>query len=388
MDFCFVSEVFPYMRDSKLVIPGGGEAHAFFLAKELIKRGHTVRMVCGRWPVSPKIEDIDGIHFIRYGVYSPWFSEPMVISLKNMLINNVQGLRLLNKEIKRKRPDFIVAPMSFALPRAFLLSKAYGIPLIAEVHDIYEIPLYLRHYKQDYGLLVYPGILYVWMYNNLPKYADLVETVSSQNVTPLVERYGVKRDKIFVTGNGIDFNKYIYSTEKKQLITILGRLVSYKRVDTAIEIFKKVQKKIDDVKLVIIGDGPDKEKIARLTKDDSNINMLGFVSEETKISLLQQSKIVVSCSEFEGFGIVPVEAFACGAFPVVSDIPAHNETIGGYGYIFTDVDDAVNKICHLLQNEDQRKVLAKRGRDFVEANYTWSKVCDRFLQKINSMGVK
>jgi glycosyltransferase involved in cell wall biosynthesis len=381
MKFCFVSEVFPYREGEKLVIPGGGEAHAFFLSRELVRRGHEVKMISGRWKGTPKHEVIDGIEFIRYGSYSPWFDEPIVVSLKNMAVNTVSCVRALDKVLKTEKPDFLVTPMSFAFPRAFVLARTHKIPLIAEVHDVYEIPLYLRHYRRDYGLLVYPGLLYVWLYNNLPRFADLVETVSAQNIEPMVRSYGIPREKIFVTGNGIEIEKYRYSKEKQQMIVVLGRLVSYKRVDMAIEIFRRVRERVPDVELVIAGDGPDRKRLMELAKGEG-IKFTGFVPEEEKLRILQRAKILLSCSEFEGFGIVPIEALACGAFPVVSDIPAHREVVGGHGILFRDASDAVPEICDLLREEEKRQRLAKRGREYVEATYTWPMVCERFMEMI------
>ena len=381
MKICFVSEVFPYRKGEKLVIPGGGEAHAFFLSRELVKRGHVVKMLTGRWEGTPKREAIDGIEFIRYGSYSPWFDGPIAVSLKNMAVNTISCLRSLKEVLRREKPDFIVTPMSFALPRAFLLARAHKIPLIAEVHDVYEIPLYLQHYKRDYGLLVYPGLFYVWLYNNLPKYADLVETVSVQNIEPLVGKYSVAREKIFVTGNGIELEKYGYSEEKQQMIVVLGRLVSYKRVDMAIEIFRRVKEKVPNVELVIVGDGPDRKRLMELAKDE-DVKFTGFVPEEEKLRILRRAKILLSCSEFEGFGIVPIEALACGAFPAVSDIPAHREVVGKHGFLFRDAFEAAERICDLLSDEKRREKSAKEGRKFVETTYTWRKVCDRFLKMI------
>ncbi|MDI6820370.1 MAG: glycosyltransferase family 4 protein [Candidatus Hodarchaeaceae archaeon] len=381
MKFCFVSEVFPHRKGEKLVIPGGGEAHAFFLSRELVKRGHGVKMVTGRWRGTPEHEVIDGIEFIRYGSYSPWFDEPIAVSLKNMAVNTVSCVRALNRILKAKKPDFLVTPMSFAFPRVFVLARAHKIPLIAEVHDVYEIPLYLHHYRRDYGPLVYPGLFYVWLYNNLPRYADLVETVSVQNIEPMVRSYGIARERIFVTGNGIEIEKYKYSKEKQQTIAVLGRLVSYKRVDMAIEIFRRVKEKVPDVKLVIVGDGPDRRRLMELAKD-KGIKFRGFVAEQEKLRVLQRAKVLLSCSEFEGFGIVPIEALACGAFPVVSDIPAHREVVGKRGFLFRDASEATREICNLLSEEEKRRKLAEKGREYVEATYTWPKVCDRFIQMV------
>lgn len=383
MKFCFVSEVFPYRKGEKLVIPGGGEAHAFFLSRELVKRGHEVRMITGRWKGTPKRETIDGIEFMRYGSYSPWFKGSLVVSLKNIAVNTISCFKTLDKAIRIDRPDFIIAPVSFALPSAFLLARAHKIPLIAEVHDVYKIPLYLEHYGKDYGLLVYPGLLYIWLYNNLPKYADFVETASTQYVGDLLAKeFRVPREKICVTGNGLEIEKYRYSADKQQLIVVLGRLVSYKRVDKAIEIFKKVRERISNAKLVIIGDGPDRERLTQLAEGEK-IEFMGFIPEEEKLMMLQRAKILLTCSEFEGFGIVPIEAFACGAFPIVSDIPTHREVIGKHGFIFRSTSEAVQRILDLLSDEKTREKLAREGRKFVEVTYTWQKVCDRFIQMID-----
>ncbi|MEM2614970.1 MAG: glycosyltransferase family 4 protein, partial [Nitrososphaerota archaeon] len=196
--------------------------------------------------------------------------------------------------------------------------------------------------------------------------------------------YGIAREKIFITGNGIEIEKYEYSEKKQQVIAVLGRLVSYKRVDMAIEIFKQVKKRVPDVRLIIVGDGPDRKRLMKLAKDE-DIEFKGFVPEGEKIKILQRAKILLSCSEFEGFGIAPIEALACGAYPVVSDIPAHREVLGKHGILFKEASEAVPRICYLLHEEEERQRLTKKGREYVEATYTWQKVCDRFLKVVESL---
>ncbi|MGB9615466.1 MAG: glycosyltransferase family 4 protein [Fervidobacterium sp.] len=381
MNFCFVSEIAPYRINKEVIITGGGEAHAFFLSRELAKRGHIVKIVTARWKNAPKREFIDGVELIRYGHYAPWFERSLLTTFGNTIRNTVGCFKILETLIKKDKPDFIITPMTFAFPRAFLLAKMYKIPLIAEVHDVYEMPLYLQHYKNDYGWLVYPGALYVWIYNNLPAYADLVETVSLSNIDPLVKEYGVNRERIHVTGNGIDLEKYAYSTEKQQVIVSLGRLVSYKRIDKVIRIFKEVKERISNVRLLIVGDGPERKKLEALASND--IKFLGFVSEEQKIAILRKAKILISCSEFEGFGMAPIEGLACGAYPVLSAIPAHKEIIGDHGYLFRSIDQAVQRICELLSDEKQRENLSRIGRKFVESKFTWDNVCNNFLHMIS-----
>jgi glycosyltransferase involved in cell wall biosynthesis len=382
MKFYFVTEIAPYRANNKLIISGGGEAHIFFIARELAKRGHEVKIITGRWRDAPAYEIIDKIEIIRYGRYAPWFEGSPFTAFGNLIRNNVSGIRALETAVKKDKPDFIVTSMTFAFPRALFQSKIHSIPLIAEVHDIYRMSLYLQHYKNDYGWLVYLGTLYVWIYNNLPRYANLIETVSFQNIAPMVKQFGVKKAQIAVTGNGIDMEKYSFSSDKESLILVLGRLVSYKRVDVALNIFKRIRKQFNNVRMVIAGDGPERKKLESLAID--HVEFLGFVSEDKKIELLKKAKIVLSCSEFEGFGIVPIEGLACGAYPVLSNLPAHIEVVGHYGFIFNKIDDAVERITQLLSDDNYRFSLSLEGRKFVESVYTWNKVCDNFLEMINS----
>jgi glycogen synthase len=380
MKFLYVAEIAPYMDKGQLIVPGGGEAHGFFLCSELAKRGHDVKIITGKWKNTPKEESISGVKIVRYGNYAPWYNGSKILALKNLILNTIECTRTLQTLIKKDKPDFIISPMTFAFPRAMLLSKIHHIPLIAEVHDVYEMPLYLQHYRKDYGWLVYPGALFVWLYNNLPAYADLVETVSEQNIDPMVKKYGIRKERIFVTGNGINFKK-VGNFKKEELIAILGRLVSYKRVDKAIKIFKSVKKRNPSVRLVIAGDGPERKKLELLSED--GIEFLGYISEDKKIALLERSKIVISCSEFEGFGIVPIEALAYEAIPVLSDIPAHREVINTHGFLSENIGECTAAICDLLQNEGERRILAKEGSKYVKSQYSWESVCDRFLLMVN-----
>jgi glycosyltransferase involved in cell wall biosynthesis len=65
--------------------------------------------------------------------------------------------------------------------------------------------------------------------------------------------------KIFVTGNGVDIDMYKFCEEKENSIVVLGALLPHKRVDMAIRIFKTVRDRVKNLKLYVIGDGPERE---------------------------------------------------------------------------------------------------------------------------------
>lgn len=89
-------------------------------------------------------------------------------------------------------------------------------------------------------------------------------------------------------------------------------MVPYKKIALIAEAFTAMP----DKKLKIVGTGPDYKKIQQLAANCPNIELLGFVADEQLKLLMQQAKAFVFAAE-EDFGIVPVEAQACGT-PVIA----------------------------------------------------------------------
>lgn len=108
----------------------------------------------------------------------------------------------------------------------------------------------------------------------------------------------------------VDTSAFTLCTDKEDFYVTASRLVPYKRIDLLVEAFREMPGK----ELVVIGDGPDYEKIA--SKATPNVKMLGHVSFEELRKYMQHAKAFLFAAE-EDFGIVPVEAQACGT-PVVA----------------------------------------------------------------------
>ena len=108
----------------------------------------------------------------------------------------------------------------------------------------------------------------------------------------------------------VDTDSFTLCTDKEDFYLTASRLVPYKRIDLLVEAFSQMP----DRKLIVIGDGPDYEKIA--SKATSNIEMLGHVAHEDLKHYMQHAKAFLFAAE-EDFGIVPVEAQACGT-PVIA----------------------------------------------------------------------
>jgi glycosyltransferase involved in cell wall biosynthesis len=107
----------------------------------------------------------------------------------------------------------------------------------------------------------------------------------------------------------VDTNSFTLCAEKEDYYITCSRLVPYKKVDLIVNAFKTMPSK----KLIVVGEGPDYNKINDNLPE--NVTLLGFVEYDELIERIQKAKAFVYAAE-EDFGIVPVEAQACGT-PVI-----------------------------------------------------------------------
>lgn len=98
--------------------------------------------------------------------------------------------------------------------------------------------------------------------------------------------------------------------KKQDFYLAASRLVPYKRIDLIVESFRQ----LPDKKLIVIGDGPEFEKIRAVAGD--NVTLLGYQSDDCLISHMQRAKALIFAAE-EDFGIIPLEAQAAGT-PVIA----------------------------------------------------------------------
>lgn len=110
----------------------------------------------------------------------------------------------------------------------------------------------------------------------------------------------------------VDIQKFTLEKNKDDFYLAASRLVPYKRLDLIAEAFVKMPSK----KLKIIGDGPQMQKIKEIVGNAENIELLGYQSDEVMLNNMQKAKAFVFAAE-EDFGIIPVEAQACGT-PVIA----------------------------------------------------------------------
>lgn len=132
------------------------------------------------------------------------------------------------------------------------------------------------------------------------------------------------RRKAHVIYPPVDIGKFTFNQNKEDFYLTASRMVPYKKMDLIVDAFSKMP----DKKLVVIGKGPDFDKIRHLA--GPNIKILGYQPDTVLKNYMQRAKVFVFAAE-EDFGITPVEAQACGTPVIAFGKGGSLETVRGYG---------------------------------------------------------
>jgi glycosyltransferase involved in cell wall biosynthesis len=220
---------------------------------------------------------------------------------------------------------------------------------------------------------------------------------------------GFPRDKIHVSYNGVDPEKYNpknVSAEKVRkirefygikddefMILFLGRLVGVKGVDKLIMSMSHVLTKLPKTKLVIVGVGDLQEYLTNLTRtlrlEDVVKFRFDFIPEEERILHYAACDIAVFPSHYEPFGIVALEAMsmekpvvvgAAGVSGMREIVICRGEDQCGYHIDPNNPSDIAWGIMNALENSGKREWLGKNGRKRVLSEFTWNKIAEKTVE--------
>jgi phosphatidylinositol alpha-mannosyltransferase len=190
--------------------------------------------------------------------------------------------------------------------------------------------------------------------------------------------------------NGIDLKHFRKPAGVKRdpaadkTILYIGRLEHRKGVKFLLEAFAQLQAREPSVRLLIAGDGPDREKLEAEAKELhlKHIEFLGFIDEATKKRLLHTTDLFCSPAIFgESFGIVLLEAMASGLVTVAGDNPGYESVMQGLGRLSLINPKDTSLFAHRLQlllfDDDLRALWQKWAKEYVR-QFDYPKVIDRY----------
>jgi len=212
-------------------------------------------------------------------------------------------------------------------------------------------------------------------------------------------------DKLCVVDEGVDLDSFDvdmgpseiiekHNLKGRKVILTVGRLVKRKGHDMVIKSLPNVLKAIPNAVYVIVGAGPELGSLKIVVKElnlSENVIFPGYVASKDLPNYYKACDVFVMASrelngDIEGFGIVYLEANACGK-PVIAGRSggtgsAVKHGLNGLLIDPLDVNEISDKITLLLSNEELAKNMGMRGRKLVETQFSYSLVAKRILNII------
>jgi N-acetyl-alpha-D-glucosaminyl L-malate synthase BshA len=339
---------------------GGSGVVATELGIALAEHGHEIHFITYKQPVRLQLLH-NNVHYHEVSVpnYPLFHYQPYELALSSKLVNMA------------KLHEIEIVHVHYAIPHAYagymakqmLAQEGIFIPMVTTLHGT-DITLVGSHpfYK--------PAVTF--SINN----SDAVTSVSQSLKDDTLRLFNIKKE-IEVVPNFIDTKKYenLYSdcereliaSNNEKIITHISNIRKVKRVDDVIEIFDRIQKKLP-AKLVIVGDGPEKESLENLCKKkgiDEKVLFVGNSHEVDKI--LCFSDLFILPSEHESFGLVALEAMVCGV-PVISsnagglpEVNIHGES--GYLSDVGNVDEMAENALKILENNGTHQLFKRKAKE-------------------------
>ncbi|MFZ1735600.1 MAG: glycosyltransferase, partial [Candidatus Moraniibacteriota bacterium] len=355
-------------RDKRHKYAGGAEEYVHEIAKKWAAEGHQILLFCGNDGQSPRYETIDGVKIIRRGGFYLVYVWAFIYYFFRL----------------RNQCDIIIDCQN-------------GVPFFT--------PLYAR--KPIYCLMhhVHQSVFFRDLIKPLAHFASFLErglmpvvyrntrfiTVSESSQQEMIG-IGLGRSGIDIVHPGVHFEELGRTEGEKSThptILYLGRLKAYKSVDVLIRAFALVLRSAPDAELIIAGSGEEQKNLQYLVSMlgvDNRVKFMGYVSESEKYSLFRSAWVVVNPSYMEGWGIVSIEANACGTPVIASNVPglrdSVRDTCTGYLVEYGNIEKFAEKILLVLQNKELRVGL-ETGAQAWAGNFDWNKSSAAFLTFIS-----
>ena len=328
---------------------GGSGVVATELGIALADRGHEVHFITYRQPVrldllSHKVH----FHEVHVPEYPLFHYQPYELALSSKLVDTVKlfGIDLLH--------------VHYAIPHAYagymakkmLEEEGIYLPMITTLHGT-DITLVGKHpfYKPAVNFSI--------------NQSDVVTSVSENLKQRTLEFFDIKKE-IEVVPNFIDKNKYstsftdcqrsIMAEEHEKIITHISNFRQVKHIPDVIHIFDKVQKEIP-AKLVMVGEGPEKENAEILCEKLGIMDKVHFLGNSNEIDrILCFSDLFLLPSKAESFGLAALEAMI-NKVPVISSnaggIPEVNiQGVTGFLSDVGDVDEMASNAMKILGDDE------------------------------------
>ena len=331
--------------------------------------------------ISPTLRGIGGIaqhvqglsNFLKQqGHYVDFISSENTFTLPVKGLKNPSFMISAFLKTKMKKNNDIVHAHN--LPAALPMKNASGKKVLT-IHGIYSEQVDLLHGKTIGKLSnTYEQDALTW--------ADAI-TVITKEAFDYYSKLGFKVNHI---PNAIDINSLPEKNDRRyeRQIIFAGRLSKEKGILTLLKIAEKFP---DDYHLLILGMGPEEEKVKEVTKSRPNIHFLGYQSREKTIELMRGSDLLIQPSLAEGVSSTILEAMACKT-PIIATSVGGNKEILEHDksgvLVGTDAAEILREILDLMADKDKRDRISQEAFNEVQ-KYDWLHVGNLYLKIYESL---
>ncbi|GAA4607737.1 glycosyltransferase family 1 protein [Actinoallomurus liliacearum] len=360
---------------------GGQNVHVGALAVALAERGHEVVVHTRRddagLPDSVSFAPGVTVEHVPAG-------PPRPIPKDDLLPYMADFAAHLARRWLSRPPDIVHAHFWMSGLAALGGAREHGVPVVQTFHALGRVK---RRYQRAADTSP-PGR--VRLEGQVGREATAVVATCTDEVREL-GAYGVPPERVFVVPCGVDTGRFRpegtvaeHAGDRPRILTI-GRLVPRKGVDTLIEAVCRVP----DAELLIAG-GPERSKLG----DDregrrlmglaaergvaDRVAFLGQVTHDEIPALIRSADVVVSVPWYEPFGIVPIEAMACGVPVVASAVGGHLDTVvdgvTGLHVPPRRPDGLAASLRRLLGDAALRRSLGRAAAEHAHGRYPWDRV--------------
>lgn len=274
----------------------------------------------------------------------------------------------LARALGAQRADVLFAP-------GYTAPLTVAAPVVLTVHDV----SFFAH-PEWFGFRegTRRRVLTAWS----ARRARRVITVSQFSKSEISRHIGVGESHIRVIPLGIDHAAAVRnqgSGPREPVVLYVGSIFARRRVDRLIEAFDLTADRVPNARLEIVGENRtraphlDLDSLRRRCRHSDRIHIRSYVDDQTLAALYKQAAVFAFLSEYEGFGLTPLEALAAGVVPVMLDTPVARDTCGAAARYVSPAAPAAHvadAIAGLLTNGPARRELLQHAAT-VLARYDW-----------------
>lgn len=297
------------------------------------------------------------------------------------IISSPGATRLIDARLRQERIEVAHASLSFSLLDFSLpdLCHDAGIPIVATVHFPYDRRWRLWSSGSRAVYLVWSG--------PLSRYDAVI--VFSEGQKDFLAGYGIPRENLRVIPNGVDVEKWCpgpsdFKAEigAELFVVYMGRVDPEKNVAELLDAFVSLNLP-PTYKVVVIGDGMDRERLQDSYRRDPRIIFTGLIREAAeRVRILRAADIFVLPSDVEGLSLAMLEAMACGVATIATDVGSDGEALAGAGIVIDPRELRAQlplALQTLIDYPEFRDALGARARQRVLERYSLEANIDRVM---------